>query len=140
MHSRLGNSDRVAALAAAAGVLVSFLPWYSYYAGDTQVTVDGFRASLLGDIFFLTAVALALLLLMQHGAVSDIVRTRVSPGVAYLAVTAVATGAVLDQLLLARTGHRSIAPGLFMAVVVVAAMAGATVLRTRDRPATPIAH
>jgi hypothetical protein len=130
---RLSPSDRVAAITVAAGVIVAFLPWYSYTAGTSRITVNGFRASLLGDLFFLSLAALALLLLLRQGLVTDFLRQRLSQRAAYLIVAAIAVASALDQLLLVATGHRSIAPGLILALIVVIGMGATAWLRTTER-------
>jgi hypothetical protein len=135
MLRRLTPADRVAAIAALAGVAVAFLPWYSYSSGSSRITVNGFRASLLGDVFFLCAAATLLLVLMRQGVVTDLLQRRMSQRAAAIIVAGVAAASVLDQLLLATTGHHAIAAGLVLALGIVVAMGVAAWLRGGERPA-----
>ncbi len=57
MPSHINRAEAVGAASAAVGVLVAFLPWYRYSAGTAHITVNAFRASLLGDVYFLAIAA-----------------------------------------------------------------------------------
>jgi len=105
MSSRLSKADRVAAIAATLGIIVLFLPWYTYTQGQSHVTVNGFRASLLGDAFFVAVAATGLLLAIRAGLVADVLGGRFSPRTAYTAVSAIALLCVLLQLVLVAGGH-----------------------------------
>ncbi len=133
MSRRLTKADWTAAGAAVTGLIVTFLPWYTYTQGSAHITVNGFRASLMGDVFFVAVAVLALLLLMRLGFVSDILRRRISPRLAYAVVAGVGIASVLDQLLLVAGGRRSVAPGLILALLVAAGMAAAAWLRSLER-------
>ena len=112
MSRRFSNADLAAAIAAALGVIVTFLPWYSYAQGSAQVTVNGFRASVLGDAFFID--------LLQH---------RISQRAAYAVVAGVAVASVVDQFLLAAGSKRSVGAGLILALLVAIGMVAAAWLR-----------
>jgi hypothetical protein len=140
MFTRLSKADWVAASAAALGLIVVFLPWYSYSQGASHITVNGFRASLLGDVFFLSAAAMGLLLLMRHGLISDLLTRRVSQRAAYAIVAGIAAASVLDQLLLVSGGHRAVAAGLILAMVVAVGMVTAAWLRGGDRSPSRAIH
>src|SRR5207302_4277747 len=92
----------------------------------------GFRASLMGDTFFLAAALMCLLVLMRVGLVSDLLRRRVSPRVAYAVVAGIAIASVVDQFLLTAGGGRSIRPGLILALLVAIGMVAAAWLRTLE--------
>jgi len=129
MSIRLTKADRVAATAGALSVLVAFLPWYSYTLNASTITVNGFRASLLGDVFFLAGTATILLLLMHRGVLPDVLRRRISQPAAYAILAGIAIASVLDQLLLVSGGHRSLGPGLILALFAAAGIGAAAWLR-----------
>ena len=52
MLRRFTPADWTAAAGAMLGLVALYLPWYSYSSGAARVTVNGFRASLLGELFF----------------------------------------------------------------------------------------
>ncbi|HKR99604.1 MAG TPA: hypothetical protein VJU79_08830 [Candidatus Dormibacteraeota bacterium] len=135
MFRRFSNADIAASIAAALGVIVSFLPWYSYAEGASRVSVNGFRASLLGDVFFLAAALMCLLVLMRLGVVRDLLRQRISQRAACAVLAGVAVASVIDQLLLSSGGTRSVAPGLILALLVSLGMVAAAWLRSLERPA-----
>ncbi len=136
MPPNISRSDLAAGASIALGVIAVFLPWYSYTEAGTRITVNGFRASLLGDAFFLAVALSALLLLMQRDLVSDVLGGRVSARVASAVLAALAIASVLDQLLLTG-GGRAIAPGLIVALLVAAGLAAAAWLRSIEtRPAS----
>ena len=128
MLKRADWSDRIAILGIVLGALAVYLPWYAYSVTTTQVSVNGFRASVMGDLFFLAIAAAALLVLMRHGVIADILGGRVSDRGARLAVAAVAGGAVFVQLLLILMGGRSASGGILCAVAAVAALCAAGLL------------
>lgn len=117
MLRRVNGADRAAALAVLLGTIAAFVPWYSYTSATARVTVNGFRASLLGDIFFLAIAATALLLLMRHRVIEDVVGERADERQAFSVVAGVAAGALLLQLVLdAMGGGRSLGFGFLLAV------------------------
>ena len=63
MLKRTDWGDRIAVLGVLAGLIAVYLPWYAYTSAGSQISVNGFRASLLGDLFFLAIGASALLVL-----------------------------------------------------------------------------
>jgi len=103
MPSHINRAEAIGTASAALGVLVAFLPWYGYPAGSAHVTVNAFRASLLGDLFFLAIAAAILLLLIGRGFVDDVVTSYIPESTAHAAAAALAMGSVLIQLIVART-------------------------------------
>ena len=73
MLSHVNKPEAIGAASAALGGFVAFLPWYGYASGNSHVTVNAFRASLLGDVFFVAIAAAILLLLIGRGFVDDVV-------------------------------------------------------------------
>ena len=139
MSRRFSNADWAAAVAAAFGVIVAFLPWYSYTQGPAHVTVNGFRASLMGDTFFLAAALMCLLVLIRAGLVSDLLRRRISLRVAYAVVAGIAIASVVDQFLLTAGGGRSIGLGLILALLVAIGMVVAAWLRPLEPQSSRVA-
>lgn len=134
MLRRINGADQAAALAVVLGVFAVFVPWYSYSAGGAHVTVNGFRASLLGDLFYLAIAATALLLLMRHRVIEDVIGAHVDERQAFSVVAGVAAGTVLLQLVLdAMGGGRSLGFGFLLAVFAAIALGAAAWLkRPRD--------
>lgn len=130
MWKRVQGPDRIAAAAVLLGVIAVFVPWYSYTTAATHVTVNGFRSSLLGDLFFLAIAATALLLLMRTGVVEDMITSRMDEGQALLLLAGAVCGAVLLQLILnALGGGRSLSAGFLLAVLSAIALAVAAWLK-----------
>src|ERR1700693_5954884 len=132
MPSHINRAEAVGAAPAAVGVLVAFLPWYSYPAGSARITVNAFRASLLGDRFFIAIAAAVLLLLIGRGFVDDVVTPYIPESTAYAAAAALAMGSVLIQLIVARSTGRSLGIGIFLALLAAAGLCTASGFR---RPA-----
>jgi uncharacterized membrane protein len=94
------------------------------------VTVNGFRASIIGDIFFLAIAATALMLLMRHDVIEDVITPRVDERQVYSVLAGIAVGAVLLQLILdAMGGGRSIGFGLVLALFSAIALAASAWLK-----------
>jgi hypothetical protein len=129
MPSHSNRVEAISAASAALGVLVAFLPWYGYAAGTTHVSVNAFRASLLGDIYFLAIATVILLLLIGRGFVDDVVTPYVPESTAYAAAATLAMGSVLIQLILARAGNRGLGVGIFLALLAAVGLCSASVLR-----------
>jgi hypothetical protein len=129
MPSRINRAEAIGAASAALGILVAFLPWYGYVAGNSHVTVNAFRASALGDLFFVAVAAVVLLLLIGKGFVDDVVTPYIPETTAHAVAAAVAMGSVLVQMILARAGGHSLGVGLFLALVAAAGLCTAAVLR-----------
>ena len=72
MPSHINRAEAIGVASAAVGILVAFLPWYAYSAGTSHVSVNAFRASVLGDLFFVAIAAVVLLLLIGRGFVDDL--------------------------------------------------------------------
>ena len=106
MLRRLTFADWAAGLAGALGLLAAFLPWYSYGSGSARITVNGFRASLLGDIFFLGIAAAGLLMLVRHDVIDDPATLKQRERTVLSAITAVLGLALLLQLILIAIGGR----------------------------------
>lgn len=129
MPSRINRAEAIGAASAAVGVLVAFLPWYSYSSGTTHVSVNAFRASLLGDVFFVAIAAVILLLLIGRGFVDDVVTPYIPETTAHATAAAVAMGSVLIQIILARATGRSLGIGILLALIAAAGLCTAAVLR-----------
>jgi len=129
MPSHINRAEAIGAVSAAVGVLVAFLPWYSYPAGTGHITVNAFRASVLGDVFFLAIAAAILLLLIGRGFVDDVVTPYIPESTAHAAAAALAMGTVLIQLIVARSTGRALGAGIFLAVLAAAGLCTACVFR-----------
>jgi hypothetical protein len=129
MLSHINRAEAIGAASAAVGVLVAFLPWYGYPAGATNITVNAFRASLLGDVYFIAIAAAILLLLIGRGFVDDVITRYVPETTAHAAAAALAMGSVLIQLIVARATGRSLGIGIFLALVAAAGLCTAAVFR-----------
>ena len=129
MPSRIDRAEAIGAASAALGILSAFLPWYGYVAANSHVTVNAFRASALGDVFFVAVAAVVLLLLIGKGFVDDVVTPYIPETTAHATAAALAMGSVLVQMILARAGGRSFGIGLFLALVAAAGLCTAAVLR-----------
>jgi hypothetical protein len=129
MPSHVNRAEAIAAASAAVGVLVAFLPWYGYAAGTSHITVNAFRASLLGDVYFLALAATILLLLIGRGFIDDIVTPYIPESTAFAAAAALAMGSVLIQLIVAAATGRSLGVGVVLAVFAAAGLCAACVFR-----------
>jgi hypothetical protein len=129
MPSHINRAEAIGAASAALGVLVAFLPWYAYASGTSHVTVNAFRASVLGDVFFIAIAAVILLLLIGRGYVDDVVTTYIPETTAHATAAALAMGSVLIQMILARAAGRSLGLGIFLALIAAAGLCTAAVLR-----------
>jgi hypothetical protein len=115
----------------------SFLPWSAYDAGSVHITVNGFRASVLGDLFFLAAAALLLLTLAESGILglpySELEANTAKKALWLSAIAAAAV--VLQVLLIAAAGH-STRPGVLIAIIATLLMiaGGAIAHRAVRRP------
>ena len=129
MPSRIDRAEAIGAGSAALGILSAFLPWYGYAAANSHVTVNAFRASALGDVFFVAVAAVVLLLLIGKGFVDDVVTPYIPETTAHAIAAALAMGSVLVQMILTRASGRSLGIGLFLALVAAAGLCTAAVLR-----------
>jgi hypothetical protein len=132
MLKNIDIGDRIALGGVLIGLLAVFMPWYGYTAGASHVSVNGFRASLLGVLFFLALAAYALLVLMRHGVVADVIGGRIEDRSARMVAGGVALGAVLLQLLIVAIGARSASAGLACAFIAVCMLFAGAWLRQRD--------
>jgi hypothetical protein len=129
MPSHINRAEAIGAASASLGVLVAFLPWYAYTSGSSHVTVNAFRASALGDVFFVAIAALILLLLIGRGFVDDVITAFIPETTAYATASALAMGSVLIQMILAKATGRSLGIGIFLALIAAAGLCTAAVLR-----------
>ncbi len=129
MPSHINRAEAIAAASAAVGVLVAFLPWYGYAAGTSHITVNAFRASLLGDIYFLAIAATILLLLIGRGFIDDVVTPYIPESTAHAAAAALAMGSVLIQMIVAAATGRSFGIGIVLALLAAAGLCTACVFR-----------
>jgi hypothetical protein len=129
LPSHTNRAEAIGTASAAVGVLVAFLPWYAYAAGTSHVSVNAFRASVFGDLFFVAIAAAILLLLIGRGFVDDVVTPYIPETTAHATAAAVAMGSVLIQLILTRSAGRSLGIGIFLALIAAAGLCIAAVLR-----------
>jgi len=122
MAKRASGADTAAGVGVLLGLLAASLPWYTYTTTTSRVTVDAFRASVLGDAFFLAVAAAALILLMRRGVVTDMLGERISARSALFAAACAAAAIVVLQMILVASGGRSIGIGLPVAALAAAAM------------------
>lgn len=144
MLDNLSRSDRLAGGGAAVALVGSLLPWYHFDEGSSHVTTNAFGTGFLGDLVFLCAAAMLLVLLVRHDAVGvgrDLDDQRVDT-----VLGGTALGAVVLQLLIGVNGsgafhHATI--GLLVALAATTAMALSAWLRRQDgspRHASPRRH
>lgn len=133
MLKRFDWSDRSASVAVLLGVLAVFLPWYDYsVSGGAHVAVNGFRASVLGDAFFLLIALAAMIVLMRRGYIADVLGGRIRDRSIRMAVAAAGAVIVLAQVVLIAADGRASGGGLLVAVFAVAAMAVSAWMRGYD--------
>ena len=123
MLKRLDWSDRSAAAAVILGLLAAYLTWYAYISTGSHVAVNGFRASLLGDLFFLLIAAESLVVLVRHGLVPDVAAGRITDRTARVAIAAATAVVLLLQLILIAAGGRSAGAGMLFAFFALVALA-----------------
>jgi hypothetical protein len=129
MPSHINRAEAIGAASAAVGLLVAFLPWYGYTAAGDHISFNAFRASLLGDFFYLAIAATILLLLIGRGFVDDVVTPYVPETTAYAGAAALAMGCVLIQMIVATATGRSLGVGIFLAVLAALGLCTAAVFR-----------
>ncbi len=123
MLRRVRAADRAAAAAVVLGAIAAYFPWYSYSTATAHITVNGFRASILGDLFFVAIALTAVFLLMRHGAVEDMVGGRITDSQALTLLAGAAIAAVFLQLVLDLVSRgRSLGIGLILAILSSAAL------------------
>jgi hypothetical protein len=129
MPSHINRAEAIAAASAAVGLLVAFLPWYAYTVAGSHITFNAFRASLLGDFFYLAIAASILLLLIGRGFVDDVVTPYVPETTAYAGAAALAMGSVLIQMIVAVATGRTLGLGIFLGLIAAAGLCTAAVFR-----------
>ena len=133
MLKRFDWSDRSAIVAVLLGVLAVYLPWYAYTSdGGAHVAVNGFRASVLGDAFFLLLAAEASVVLMRHGAIADVLGGRIADRSIRMLLAAAGAIIVLAQVVLIAADGRSSGGGILVAIFAVATMAVSAWMRGYD--------
>src|SRR5579864_2050401 len=83
MPSHINRAEAIGAASAVLGALVAFLPWYAYSSSNAHVSVNAFRSSALGDVFFIAVAAVILLLLVGRGHVDDVITPHIPETTAY---------------------------------------------------------
>jgi hypothetical protein len=129
MPSHLNRAEAIAAASAAIGLAVAFLPWYGYTVAGSHVTFNAFRASLLGDLFYLAVALTILLLLIGRGFLDDVITPYVPETTAYAGAAALAAGSVLVQMIVATATGRSLGVGIFLGLLAAAGLCAASVFR-----------
>jgi hypothetical protein len=133
MLQRIDTADGAAAISVLVGVLALFLPWYGYALGTSHVTVNGFRASILGVVFLLALGTIALLLLVRGGVIDEQPPSAQQERTIANAVAAVAAAVVVLQFgLNLVAGGRSIGVGVLFAVLSAAGLVTSARLRSRE--------
>ena len=129
MPSHLNRAEAIAAASAAIGLVVAFLPWYGYTVAGLHVTFNAFRASLLGDLFYVAIALTILLLLIGRGFLDDVITPYVPETTAYAGAAALAMGSVLIQMIVATATGRSLGVGIFLGLLAAAGLCTASVFR-----------
>lgn len=129
MPSHINRAEAIGAVSAVVGLLVAFLPWYGYTAAGSHITFNAFRASLLGDLFYLAIAANILLLLIGRGFVDDVVTPYVPESTAFAGAAALAIGSVLIQIIVATATGRSLGVGIFLGLAAALGLCIAAVFR-----------
>ena len=136
MLQRIDTADGAAAVSVLVGLLALFLPWYGYASGSSHVTVNGFRASILGVVFLMALATVALLLLVRGGVIDEQPLAAQQEHTVANVVAAVAASAVVLQFIVNFiAGGRSIGVGVLFAVLSAAGLV--TSARLRGREYTP---
>ena len=140
MLDRYSRSDQICAGGAAVTAVAAFLPWFHASNDGITVTVNGFRSGVFGDVAFLAAAAVVLLLLVRHGAVRTGLDRDLPEGQLFLASATIAVAATLLQVVVGSGGSHTPAKGLLLALAGAAAMAvgGWTQYQDDARPARSI--
>ncbi len=129
MPSHINRAEAIGAASAVVGLLVAFLPWYGYTAAGSHITFNAFRASLLGDLFYLAIALSILLLLIGRGFVDDVITPYVPESTAYAGAAALAIGSVLIQMIVATATGRSLGVGIFLGLLAALGLCTAAVFR-----------
>jgi len=133
MAKRVDTADFAAFAGIALGVIALFIPWYTYNTATQRIAVNGFRASLLGEVFFIALALLVLVLLIRYRAVDEGPLPGATEDTVYLGVAIAAAAVVLLQLFLdILAGGRSIGFGLVLAVLSAIALGAAARIRRRE--------
>ena len=132
MLDRYSKADRVCAGGAALVAIATYLPWFHSTTGGFAVTVNGFRSGVAGDIVFLTAAAMVLLLMIRHGIVRTGLAADLPEGELFLGTGGVAVLATIVQIMVGNGGGHMPAKGLLLGCLGIAAMAVGGWMQYRD--------
>lgn len=124
MLDRLGTADRIAGGGAALAVLSTLLPWYRFDDGGSRVTANAFGTGFFGDILFLSAAAMMVVLLVRAEVI--LLRVHVDDRRVLVGLGLTACAAVMLQLLVGVNGSgafHSAAIGIGVAFLAACAMA-----------------
>ena len=123
MLDRTSRADQICAGGAALTALATFLPWFHATADGVTVTVNGFRSGVFGDIAFLAAAAVVLLLLIRHGVIHTGLASDLPEGQLFLGAAALAVLATIGQIMVGSGGSHTPAIGLLLALLGVGVLA-----------------
>lgn len=128
MLARISRGDRVCGAAALLGIVAAFLPWYMSTSGTVALHVNGFRASLFGDLFFV-GMALMLVVVLHR---AEIIRLPLP--FSEVALNRVALSLLIAEMLLLLVTGTTRTPqiGLWGAVAAAMGMAIGTFLTQQD--------
>ncbi len=117
MLDRLSTADRISGGGAAVAAVATFLPWFHRVAGADLVTVNGFRAGVLGLACFLAACGILLVLAVRHGVVENPRSADLAEGRLLLGLGVAVPVLALIQLLLGSAGAHRPATGLVVTIL-----------------------
>jgi hypothetical protein len=123
MLDRLGKPERIAGGGAAAALISTLLPWYHFDEGGSRVTANAFGTGFLGDVLFLCAGAMIVVLLIRAEVI--LMRRQLDDRRALVGLGVVALAAVVLQLLIGVNGSgafHSATIGLVVALFASGAM------------------
>jgi peptidoglycan/LPS O-acetylase OafA/YrhL len=132
MLDRYSRADQLCAATAALAALAMFLPWFSSTGDGITVTVNGFRSGMFGDLVFVAAAAMVLLLLIRHGAIRTGLDRDLPEGQLLLAAGAAAVAAAIVQIVVGNGGDHMPAPGLLLALAATIGMAAGGWIQYQD--------
>jgi peptidoglycan/LPS O-acetylase OafA/YrhL len=98
-------------------VVAAFLPWFQIAGDGTVVTVDAFRAGLMGLAFFLSACGILMVLALRHGLVENPSAQELPEGRLLLLLGIGVLALALAQLALGSGGAHRPGIGLDLAIL-----------------------